>query len=232
MSTPIEPVIAQDIWSHYAISFSRITTRHQSALYRDVAALAQGSVMDFGCGPAKLAPYLASNTAVTRYQGIDACPLMIQLGQQLLDEMADSRFAILQSSIEALPDGACDFGVSINSYYAWKDPTVVLEKINDCLAAGADFILATPNARLDMDRLMQDTWPDFLLNPDFSKFRQCNDQLAQNGAQNFVSIDTLISQLRSAGFEILNCHGRYFDGGLSYVHAKKGHIRKREVGGH
>lgn len=221
MSTSDNSSMNNDIWSAYATSFSRITTRYQSTLYRDIAALAQGHVVDFGCGPAKLAPYLASRASVTGYLGVDACPLMVQLGRQLLDELTAPGFAVTCSTIETLSETGFSFGVSVNSYYVWQSPVIVLEKIRDCLAAGADFILATPNDRLDMNRLMQDSRQDFLLSPDFQQFKECNDRLAQSHAYQFVTLDTLISQLRSVGFSILHCHTDYFDGGLNFIHARK-----------
>ncbi len=210
-----------DIWSHYATSFSRITTRYQSTLYRDIAALAHGRVIDFGCGPAKLAPYLAAREKVNSYLGVDACPLMVQLGQQLLSELTVPNYSVTCSTIESLAVNGFDFGVSVNSYYVWQSPLIVLENIRNCLAEGADFILATPNKQLDMDRLMQDSRQDFLLSPDFRDFRDCNKQLANFHDSRFVTLDTLISQLQSVGFAILHCHSHYFDGGLSFIHARR-----------
>lgn len=214
--------IPAQLWNDYASSFARITTRYQSALYRDIAAAVWGRIIDHGCGSAKPAPYLANKPELTHYLGVDASPLMVQLGQQTLTRLADPRFSIICSSIEELElDKPFDFAISINSYYAWPDPIHVLKKINTMLVKGGGFILATPNEKLDMQGLMQDSQQDFPLSPEFQMFRKCNDLLAQLGTENFVSMDTLVGQLRATDFAIELCQAEHFDGGLNVIHAIK-----------
>lgn len=207
-------------WEVYAPAFARITTLFQSEVYRHVAQLASGRVVDFGCGSAKLAPYLTSADAVTQYVGVDASPLMVQLGQETLEKLTNPHFSVTLMPIEAIEQRDFDFGSCVNSYYAWRHPLNVLKKIRGCLRPGAEFILATPNQNLDMAALMQECRKDLLLQPEFAQFQQCNEQLTLNSQTNFVPMDKLVGQLRSAQFEILDCHSRYFSGGLNFVHTR------------
>lgn len=211
----------ESVWENYAASFASLTTHYQANLYRDVATLLHGAVVDFGCGPAKLAPYLIGQPAITRYLGVDASPKMVELGRTALAMLADTRFEIVLGRIEALVHTGFNCGISINSYYAWSEPEAVLRHIGACLAPDADFILATPNASLSMPALLEECGKDLLLGQHFSEFKQWNLYLSAQQVQRFVAMDELIDQLRGAGFRINECSQEYFAGGLNFVHATK-----------
>lgn len=220
MNTDYSPSTGNQ-WDEYAPSFCPITTPYQARLYRAAVLPLTGRVIDFGSGPAKLAPYLACNKNVVSYTGVDSSPEMIALSGKMLEIIADVRFKTVCSSIEDLDISGYSSGVSINSYYAWDNPEQVLRKIASVLDDGANFVLATPNPALDMERIMSESWKELILQPEFGSFRMWNEIFASTMREKFVSMDELIGKLRSAGFEIVNCHTDFYEGGINFIHAKK-----------
>ncbi len=207
-------------WENYARLHASVTTSVQLALYRESCKYLSGSVVDCGCGSAKMAPLLAGQESVTAYTGVDYAQEMVSVARQVVQTLARPTFTVLHSRIEDV-DGQFNSAVSIQSYYAWPEPVVTLKYIFDMLVEGANFVLTTPNRELNMGKLLQDAEKELVAHPDFAAFKRYNLNLANNPQANFISMDTLIRQAQEAGFKVVECHQRHFDGGINFLVLRK-----------
>lgn len=207
-------------WENYARLHASVTTSVQLALYRESCQYLSGSVVDCGCGSAKISPLLAGNESVTAYTGIDYAQEMIAVAQQIVQTLDRSSFTVLHSRIEDVK-GQFNSAVSIHSYYAWPEPVVTLKHIFDMLAEGANFVLATPNPGLCLEKLLQDAEKELVAHPDFGAFKRYNLKLGNNPQANFISMDALIRQTQEAGFKVVECHQRHFAGGVNFLVLRK-----------
>jgi SAM-dependent methyltransferase len=199
-----------------------------------VAACATGNVCDFGCGAAKIAPFILHNEAVKSYTGIDFSLDMVNQARWHLKHFPDKPSEVIHGKIEFIDTGAYeleivhgqsetidlsyDFGVSVNSYYTWDAPQKILKCIYNALAPKAEFILVTPNPRLDMTQLLKKAERELVANPYFASFKEQNMALASNKKALFVEMDVIIEQAREAGFNIKEANTHFYDGGLNYLH--------------
>lgn len=209
-----------EIFNEYSRSFAWVTPYCVSAVYEEAASHAVGAVVDCGCGPCKLAPYLVGSPLVESYSGVDYSPEMVALGRQLLGRLADNRFKVQCCSVEDIT-GAFDFAVSLQSYYAWKNPRRALKCIYNTLVAGGKLVLASANNKLDIDGLLQEASRDWLLNPLWQEYAAKNRQIAGDQQCQLHSLDSLIGELREVGFEITDAHAKHYNGGLNFIVAKK-----------
>lgn len=206
-----------DTWDKYAELFASITTSLQLAVYKEVCLHLRGSVIDCGCGSAKIAPFLAADERVFSYTGVDSSEGMVKVAQRLLQKIQHPRFGVWQRSIESMPTEYFTSGVSIQSYYSWPEPNKVLQAIHRILAPQAVFVLATPNRQLPVEALARDAEQELLAHPDFVAYRAYNLQLATHSKANFVDMDDLIGQVRQVGFQVQEVHQRHFRGGLNFL---------------
>lgn len=213
-SNAIYPV---DTWDNYAELFASITTSLQLAVYKEVCLHLRGTVIDCGCGSAKIAPFLAADERVFSYTGVDSSRSMVKAAQRLLQKIQHPRFDVWQRSIESMPTEYFTSGVSIQSYYSWSEPIIVLQAIHRILAPQAVFILVTPNRQLPVEALAKETEQELLVHPDFTAYRTYNLQLAMNSKANFVDMDDLVGQVRQVGFQVQEVHQRHFRGGLNFL---------------
>ncbi|EXJ13304.1 class I SAM-dependent methyltransferase [Imhoffiella purpurea] len=204
------------LWNGYARSHASVTTSFQLSLYREAAGQLGGDVLDCGCGTARLAPFLADDPGVTSYTGVDLAPDMVRMARWTIERLDRERFVIEQGAIEAV-QGQFDSLVSIHSYYAWPRPLDVLAHIRRLMRSGGRFVLATPNRRLDMERLLRESSRELLAHPDFPEFERLNLAFAGNPGAAFVDMDLLIGQSRDAGFAVLECHQRHYLGGVNLL---------------
>ena len=109
-----------------------------------------------------------------------------------------------------------DSAISLNSLYTWPDPQRVLQHIRTLLKPNARFVLATINADIDIERLIQEGEPDLLMHPDVEQFRAMNQQLASHTDAKLFSLDEILRLVHDSGFNVLECHNRFYMGGLSY----------------
>lgn len=208
-------------WDRYAQAFSIITTYFQSEVYRDIASKLYGEVGDFGAGSAKILPYLVDSKSMQGYTGIDASNIMVDIGRQVIERLDLTDCQMVHSTIENLENKLFDSAVSINSYYVWDKPEVVLDKIFSCLSVGADFFLVTPNKSLNMPLLLEISKKEHLMNPAYEDFMESNTGFNQEMNDHFVSIDLIIEQARKVGFIVKACHQNYYLGGVNYLHLQR-----------
>ncbi|HRJ54455.1 MAG TPA: class I SAM-dependent methyltransferase [Candidatus Thiothrix moscowensis] len=215
-----EVVYTVSEWENYARLHASVTTSVQLALYRESCKHLSGSVVDCGCGSAKMAPLLAGQASVTAYTGIDYAQEMVSVARQVVQTLNRSSFTIRHNRIED-EVGQFDGAVSIQSYYAWPEPVVTLKHIFDLLVDGANFVLATPNRELCLEKLLQDAEKELVAHPDFGAFKHYNLKLAGNPQANFISMDGLIRQVQQAGFRVRECHQQHFGGGMNFLVLRK-----------
>lgn len=225
-------------WDNYAESFLSVMPSVMLILNKSVAAMAKGNVCDFGCGAAKIAPFVLDNTAVTSYTGVDYSVEMVNLARWHLRQFPEKPSEVFHSKIESLdPDDydlevipgqlehveGClyDFGLSINSYYAWDEPVKSFKSIYKLLKPQADFVLVSPNPELNMASLLRDAKRELVFHPHFATFCEKNMALVGNEKALFVEMDVMVEQVREAGFKVLETHQKFYDGGLNYLHLNK-----------
>lgn len=208
-------------WQDYARSFASVQTSFQRELQLSVCELLYGEVADFGCGSAKLAPFLTDNAKVTGYLGIDCSAEMIKIANWLIAQFECPEFSTFQGKIEDYHGKRFDSAVSLNSYYSWPEPIKVLRHIHSLLNTNGTFVLATPNLQIDMLAMEKVVRKELLTHPDFSTFSKINLELVSNTEANFITMDQLIHQLHSCGFTINSCHQSFYLGGLNFIVAEK-----------
>ncbi len=208
-------------WDSYAASHLSVLPSSQLEVYKTVARYLHGNVADFGCGTARITPFLADKEDVTGYTGIDYSQDMVDKASWLVGQLNASHFTICHTKIEEVEGYVFDSALSINSYYSWSEPLVILSHINNLLRPGALFILVTPNKTLDMQKLAKEADKELLGHPHYPAFRQKNLALAGNEQAAFVDMDVLIQQLSATGFKLVSCHQDFYLGGLNFIHALK-----------
>jgi SAM-dependent methyltransferase len=178
-------------------------------------------VLDIGCGPARLAAYLADNKKVSHYTGIEYAHSMVKLAESTLQQIARPKFKVHQQKIEDFKltgtEGRFSSAVSLQSYYAWDNPVQTLIHVFSLLQPGAVFVLATVNHQLDQKKLFHEAKKDLMWHPDFEAFKASNLALADNPQTRYVTMDELVRQVHSAGFKIINCHQEHYAGGLNFL---------------
>ena len=205
-----------DLWDDYARLFSAITSRFQQEMYELAASHLAGSVLDGGCGAAKLLPYVAASPDVVRYTGVDSSPQMIARARLVLEKFPDVDAQVLLQSIEETR-GRFDSVVSLQSYYSWSDGAAILEHVRGLVGAGGTFVLASANETLDIEKLLDVASRELLMHPDWDDFARINRALAGTGTGNFVSLDTLIREARAARFGVREAHTELYAGGLNFL---------------
>lgn len=210
-------------WEKYARLHASVTTSFQLAVYKEACKYLSGSIVDCGCGTAKIAPLLADNNTVISYTGVDFAEEMVIVSKWILQKLQQKSFTIEHSKIEELKgkEGFFNSGVSIQSYYSWPNPLLVLRHIYKMLASGGVFVLVTPNQSLSLEKLAKESEKELIAHPDFEAFKEYNLQLAGNTQANFISMDGLISQAQEVGFKVQECHQNHFLGGLNFLVLKK-----------
>ena len=209
-------------WDNYAELFAAVTTSMQLTVYKEACLHLRGSVIDCGCGSAKIAPFLAADGRVFSYTGVDLSEAMVVAAQRLLQQIQHPRFVVKCSAIESMPADSFTAGVSIQSYYSWPEPEQVLGAIHRMLAPQATFVLATPNRQLPVEQLAKDVEQELLAHPAFAAYRAYNMQLATHSDAHFVEMDTLVGQVRQVGFQVQEAHQRHFRGGLNFLVLTRG----------
>jgi len=209
-------------WTEYAKSFMTVTSIIQAELFRESVTHLSGNVVDCGAGCAKIAPYLRYRDDILSYIAIDASPTMCQYGEKVLARVDRSHFTMVNSLIEDYTsESLFDSAVCLNSFYTWPDPKLVLQHIRTLLKPNAHFVLATINEDIDMERLIQEGEPDLIMHPDVEKFKSMNQQLALNADAKLLSLDQILRLIYDSGFDLIECHNRFYMGGLSYFVLKR-----------
>ncbi|MCJ8272901.1 MAG: class I SAM-dependent methyltransferase [Psychrosphaera sp.] len=210
-----------DEWENYARSFAAVQTSFQRDLQLQSAQLLYGDVADFGCGSAKIAPFLTDKADVTSYTGIDYSSEMIKIADWLIAQFDCPSFSTFEGKIEDYQGKMFDSAVSLNSYYTWPDPVKVLQHIHSLLKPGGLLVLATPNTRIDMLAMEKEVRKELLTHPDFATFSQINLELVDNTDARFIDMNDLIKQLQNIGFGVVSCHQSFYLGGLNFLVVEK-----------
>jgi len=208
-------------WNNYARVFASVQTSFQRDLQQATIEHLTGHVADFGCGTAKLAPYLASIDTVNSYTGIDYSKSMVEKAQNIISKFNVDNFNIFHCKIEDFRGVIFDSAVSINCYQSWPKPMDVLTHIHSLLQVDSKFILAAPNDNLNLLDLGKETDKELISHPDYNTFKEMNLYLAANTKANFISMNDLIEQVQSVGFKVISCHQDYYQGGLNFLVLKK-----------
>lgn len=217
------PTYSVETWDNYATVFASITNSLQVGVYKEACLYLKGTVVDCGCGSAKIAPFLANQANIASYTGIDYSKEMVDIANKVLQILNKPNFQIVHSKIEELAvTRLFDSAVSIQSYYSWSQPEKVLKCIWDLLKPDGYFVLASVNDHLPIDLLTQDIQQELIAHPNFESYQAYNLKLAKNRQANFISLDKLITQVQQVGFEIEECHQRHFRSGLNFLVLKKG----------
>ncbi|WGZ89659.1 MAG: class I SAM-dependent methyltransferase [Candidatus Thiocaldithrix dubininis] len=204
-------------WNNYARLFSSVTPSMQLDVYKEACYYLNGNVIDCGCGSAKIAPFLVDNENISSYTGLDYSSEMVEVASWVVNQLGKINFKICQCKIEDYHNGSFDSAVSIQSYYSWPDPNIVLKNIFDLLKPNGTFVLATPNINLPLETLARDAWKELLTHPDFEAYKAYNLKLAMNPDAQFISLDNLVKQVSQIGFKLEAAHQQHFRGGLNFL---------------
>jgi SAM-dependent methyltransferase len=225
----------KEIWDQYARAFLSVMPSTMLELNKAVAELATGNVCDFGCGAAKIAPFALDQEDVTSYTGVDYSSSMVDLARWHLAQFPEKPSTIIHGKIESIDarvpldassldkmattiDARYDFGLSINSYYAWDAPETVLKSIYNNLKPNACFVLVTPNPTLDMLKIFKEIKKEQVANPYFETFMEQNIALAGNEKALFVEMNELILQVQKVGFKVIEAKQCFYGNGLNFLY--------------
>jgi 2-polyprenyl-3-methyl-5-hydroxy-6-metoxy-1,4-benzoquinol methylase len=208
---------SSNAFSGYTTSFAAITTLFQDHAYEKTARYVTGRVLDAGSGCAKLAPYLHAKS-VQSYLAVDRDEDMVRTGTTLLSRLARKQYNIRQADILET-EGIFNTIVSIQSYYSWADTCEVLGKLFQSTAPGGTLLLATANDKLDIEHLIERSFKAHVMHPMWSEFVAHNRRLADMPGGRFVSLDTLIEEIKSVGYQVQETSTDLFDGGVNWVRA-------------
>lgn len=230
----MKTIYKKEVWDNYPQAFLANNPTVMLELNKAVASLGKGNVADYGCGATKIAPFILNNPDVISYTGFDASPEMVKLGRWHLAQFPEKPSEIILANLEQITPSAYkfikkgkiskyikqdgfDFGLSINSYYAWPKPVLILENIYKSLKPGARFVLVTPNLKLDMQALAEEAKRELVANPYFESFRDQNLAISANDKANLIEMDDLIDQVRGVGFKVIEANQQFYHKGLNFI---------------
>jgi len=230
----MKTIYKKEVWDNYPQAFLANNPAVMLELNKAVASLGKGNVADYGCGATKIAPFILNNPDVISYTGFDASPEMVKLGRWHLAQFPEKPSEIILANLEQITPSAYklikkgnmskyikqdgfDFGLSINSYYAWPKPVLILENIYKSLKPGARFVLVTPNLKLDMHALAEEAKRELVANPYFESFRDQNLAISANDKANLIEMDDLIDQVRGVGFKVIEANQQFYHKGLNFI---------------
>ena len=209
-------------WCQYADSFQSVMPEEMIKLNKEAASLMKGRVTDFGCGSGKLLPYVLDEGNVDEYVGVDMSAEMVKGARWMSTQFPQKKSVFVQSSIESYnAQSLAHSAVSINSYYSWPNPVVILEHIFRQLKNNAIFVLATINDRVDMEALLEAAKKDQISNPHWDDFVKHNMDIMKSRDSNLVDLDCLIKQVQGVGFKVTEAHTKFYLGGLNYLILRK-----------
>lgn len=207
-------------WNKYSQMFASIYTDYQRKVYQEASQYLHGTVLDLGCGPARLAPLLVDNDNISGYTGVEYAVEMVEIAEFTMERLSKSSYSVLHQKVEDV-EGVYTSAVSLLSYYAFSNPVNTLKHIFGLLEAGSPFIIANPNEKLNQPKLLDEIEKEMMWHPDYDAFKSYNLELANNPQAGFISMDHLIQQLMLVGFQIVTCHQNHYEGGLNFIVCEK-----------
>jgi SAM-dependent methyltransferase len=217
----MKQIYQEQVWNNYAETHLSVLPSLQTTVYRYIADLAEGHIVDFGCGTARFAAFLNGNENVKSYTGIDYSLDMVEKARWLLEQLPYTDWKILHDCIENISKEQFTCGVSINSYYSWDDPVTTLSAIHQLLEDSSTFLLVTPNPSLSMKKLEKEADKELIGHPHYPAFKAHNFALAGNEKALFIPMDKLVRQVLDVGFKIVACHQEFYLGGLNFLKLEK-----------
>lgn len=208
-------------WDAYSMSFQSVMPSDMLKLNKEAAQWLNGNVADFGCGGGKLIPFALEQSRVASYTGIDASVKMVKCARWMANQFQHKHCVIIQDRIESVSLQPVDSAVSINSYYTWPNPELVLSHIYEQLKESAFFILATINPLIDMPALLEAAEKELVAHPHWNDFKQHNLDIYNSESINLVEMDYLVGQVRNIGFQLKEVHANLYGGGLNFLVLKK-----------
>lgn len=217
---PKKSPYSKSTWNGYSGSFASIYTHYQREVYQESIPHLKGSVVDLGCGPARIAPLLVDNKSVNRYTGVESSEEMYKLAEFTMNMLNNPSYKVEQQKVEEV-NGMYYSALSLLSYYAFPEPVKALRHIFNILLPGGHFVLANPNEKIDQMKIQRNVEKEMMWHTDYEQFKQYNLELASNSQAEFVPMDKLLSQLQSVGFLIVECHQKLYEGGLNFIVSQK-----------
>lgn len=210
-------------WDGYSDSHLGAFISPQKEVYQYIASQISGHVLDLGCGSGRVMAYVQDNLSVASYTGVDASIAMIERAGWLKEELGFNKAQLIHADIADV-QVTYDSIFSIHSFYSWPDQQKLLAHINNLLADDGTFILVTPNESFDEERLSHVAKQELLGHPQYEAFMAINFSIAETAKAEgvYVPIDTLIEQVKQAGFSIKTAHNEFFLGGAAYLELGKG----------
>jgi 2-polyprenyl-3-methyl-5-hydroxy-6-metoxy-1,4-benzoquinol methylase len=217
-----EEAFSKKEWDEYSPFHLGVMTSVQHEVYQHIPEKVHGNVLDLGCGSGRIMAFMQNAANVQTYTGVDASGEMIQQASWLKEQLGYNAAKLVNKKIEAV-DGQYDSIVSIHSFYSWDHPEQVLSHIYDLLADDGIFVLVTPNNRFNVEELSNMVKRELLGHPYYKEFLSINYSIANKAQAQSVyqPMDTLIDQVRSAGFCVNAAHNEFFLGGASYLELTK-----------
>jgi SAM-dependent methyltransferase len=208
-------------WQSYALPFSAVQTGVQSELQKESNKYFYGRVGDFGCGSGRMGTLAQHNNNVSHYLGIDACPEMVSIAKQAFKRYDYDKCQVIHRYIEHTNDFQFDVGVSLNSLYSWENPARVLKHIYTLLKPGGLLILADPSPNISIDILEKEEEKHQIFNNYYDEFKRFNIEFIHRYEYRFLTMDKLIELTRSCGFNVKECHQRFYHGGMNFIVLEK-----------
>lgn len=208
-------------WNYYAESFHSIMPPVMVELNSAVAKKLYGRIVDYGCGAAKLLPYLNSNSEVKSYTGVDMSKDMLELADVASGQYSNLSTQFIHGNILDVSISECDCAVSINSFYSWPDPKKIVRKIFEDLNEQGVFVIGTLSKSINMRQLLDEAEPMFTDNQYWPDFKRLNIDIIDHPNTYLVDLPQLCDLLTDVGFEIVRADDQFYSGGLCLVEAKK-----------
>lgn len=208
-------------WDAYAAPFQSVMPSEMVRLNKAVVSELYGNVADFGCGSGKVIPFVAPCKSIHQYTGIDMSAAMIKGAKWMANQFPETPCRFVESSIESVSIETVDSAISINSYYTWDDPTLVLRHIARQIRVDGHFVLATINPLIDMSALLEEAKKEQIANPFWEAFARQNLAICESPDTHLIGLDDLIEQVREVGFSVSKAHTDYYGGGLNFLILKK-----------
>jgi 2-polyprenyl-3-methyl-5-hydroxy-6-metoxy-1,4-benzoquinol methylase len=217
-----EEAFSQKEWDEYSPFHLGVMTSVQHEVYQHIPGKVHGNVLDLGCGSGRIMAFMQNAKEVQSYTGVDASEEMIHQASWLKQQLGYQAANLVNARIEDI-DGKYDSIVSIHSFYSWDEPDQVLSHIYDLLSDDGVFVLVTPNNRFNVEELSNMVKRELLGHPYYEQFLTINYSIANKAQAQSVyqPMDTLIDQVRRAGFCVNAAHNEFFLGGASYLELTK-----------
>jgi SAM-dependent methyltransferase len=220
-------------WTMVAKSYD-LTLRHWRQYQNVTAAVADAltparRVLDAGCGSGLIAEHLAARGHLV--DGVDQNREMIDLAKARVHRFP-RHLRFFQQDASALTCGSAIFdgAISTNVLFAVANPGKYLAELHRVLRVGGRVAITgpTPQASLHVEDLVGDFRDDLndagvasALAREIDIVIEINRKMASTGFGHTFTAREMASLLAGIGFEIDDCHERFYRQALFFVAARK-----------